>query len=87
LKGKKIEEINKEYYWGVIRDKIYIPEAVNENESSGSYLYIDLGPSGTMANFVKYNLKPDSISKTFNIITPFDNELKNLDCISNFFSI
>ena len=47
----------------------------------GSYFYIDLGPSGTMANFVKYNLKPDSISKTFNIIAPFDNELKNLDYI------
>lgn len=41
-------------------------------------MYIDLGPSGTLANFVKRNLTPDSESKVHTILTPFGQDVRKL---------
>ena len=37
----------------------------------GEHLYLDLGPSGTLANFVVRNLAPSSRSRGNAIMTPF----------------
>jgi bacillaene synthase trans-acting acyltransferase len=47
-------------------------------EQGGSYLYVDLGPSGSMATAVKYNLGPDSASRQFAVMTPYGNESRQL---------
>ncbi len=86
LKGKEINEVNYKYYWDVISEKMFFPEAIFENEKKGSFIYLDLGPSGTLSNFVRKNLSVSSKSKAFEIITPFGNELQNLEKIQKYLS-
>jgi len=47
-------------------------------EEVGPLLYLDLGPSGTSATFVKYNLSSTSKSKTHTIMTPYHKEVFQL---------
>ena len=48
-------------------------------EKRASYTYLDLGPSGTLATFVKYNLHNQSCSKSFSILNPFGQDVRNLE--------
>jgi acyl transferase domain-containing protein len=48
-------------------------------EASGPYLYVDLGPSGSLATAVKYTLNPESKSEFLSVITPFGQESRHLD--------
>lgn len=60
LKGETINEnIPSNYFWDVICKPFNFPTVVTqlENDMKGAY-YLDLGPSGTMATFMKYNLGP-----------------------------
>lgn len=52
---------------------------VRRLESSGPCLYIDLGPAGSMATTVKYNLIEGSRSEILAIITRFGQEVRNLE--------
>jgi len=50
------------YLWDVIREPILFMKTVRNLEKKDSYIYLDLGPSGTLANFVKQNLARNSES-------------------------
>ncbi len=82
--GKEIADISDTYLWEIVRKPIQFQEAVRALEQNNNYIYIDLGPSGTLATFLKYNLKQESDSKTFGIITPFGQDLKNLHKMHDF---
>jgi trans-AT polyketide synthase/acyltransferase/oxidoreductase domain-containing protein len=47
-------------------------------------MYIDLGPAGSLANVIKYNVKENSKSKSFQIMSPFQQELKKLEEIRKY---
>jgi Polyketide synthase modules and related proteins len=79
LDGNIINKISKTYLWDVVRKPIEFAKAIGMMEQLGSYEYLDLGPSGTLANFVKYNLTIESQSRHTSIITPYSDELQNLD--------
>lgn len=84
VKGTEAEEFDAAYFWDVVRQPIRLPEAVEFLEAGGPCAYVDLGPSGTNANFVKHNLPEDAVSKCFPIITPFGGELKRLEAFKKF---
>ncbi|KAA1242476.1 acyltransferase domain-containing protein [Aquimarina sp. RZ0] len=70
-----IDHIADNYFEQVVSQYTNFSKVVDYIESKGSFLYIDLGPSGTGSTFVKYNLPPASQgSKTFSIMSPFKNE-------------
>jgi len=71
-------ELPVNYFWNVVSEYTDFPATVRYIESKGPCLYIDLGPSGTSASFVKYNLSPASSSQTFQIMTPFKGEGQRL---------
>jgi len=81
LYGKLVNQVPKDYFWNVIRNPIQFPHAIKVLESIRPHIYIDLGPSGTQANFAKYNLKKDSKSEVFSIISPFGQDVKNLNIL------
>lgn len=85
LDGKIIRDFPYDYFWKVVRRPICFTEAINTLEGQGEYLYIDLGPSGTLTNFAKHNLSIESRSQCLSVITPFNNELKNLDNLKKIF--
>lgn len=78
IKNKELDVVVKNYFGEVVSAYTNYPKTVKYIENKDTCLYIDLGPSGTSATFVKYNLDPSSKSKTFQIMTPFGRELEQL---------
>ncbi len=62
--------IHPNQFWNAVRKPIYFQNMIEALERENNYTYIDLGPSGTLATFVKYNLKKESSSKIHTVLTP-----------------
>lgn len=67
------------HFWDCIRLPIQFQMTLEKLETGNSYYYIDIGPSGTLATFVKYNLKLTSSSQYLALMTPFGQDIKNLE--------
>src|SRR5207244_503672 len=57
--------IDHQYFWDVIRRPFYFGKAVKFLEDIEPFNYVDLSPSGALANLVKYNLIGSSSQSTF----------------------
>ena len=51
-----------EHLWRVARDPVRFQLSVEHLEATGPHIYVDLGPSATLANFLKYALPATSRS-------------------------
>jgi bacillaene synthase trans-acting acyltransferase len=66
------------YFWEIARQPIRFRDMIAELESSNDrYRYIDVGPAGTLATFLRYGLEPTSQSTAHPIVTPFGHDQKN----------
>lgn len=72
------QHITQQYYWDLIRQPVNFEKTVQALEDEGAYLYIDAGPSGTLATFVKYLLKPGSSSQALPLLDQFGYNMRNL---------
>lgn len=77
-------EFNISQLWECVRLPMLFNKIILSQELKAPYLYIDVGPSGTLATFIKYNLSPASHSKYFPILTPFGNDTINLGKLLNY---
>jgi acyl transferase domain-containing protein len=73
-----IRELPSGYFWSVVRNRIRFRDAVANLEQQGNYRYIDVGPSSTLATFLKYQLNSLSASTIHPILTPYGHEQMNL---------
>ncbi len=64
--------------WGVTRGPVQFQRTVDWMEERGPHSYVDLGPSGTLASFVRTNTRPGSASLVFPVVTPFARDAANL---------
>ncbi|PHR18566.1 MAG: hypothetical protein COA38_20005 [Fluviicola sp.] len=87
FKSKELDVIPEDYFWKVVSEYANFSEMVNYMENNGNYLYVDLGPSGASGTCVKYNLNPTSTSETIQIMTPFMQELNQLEKLKNLFEV
>lgn len=67
-----------DYFWQMARNPIRFADTVAHLERGGPHRYIDVGPSGTLATFVKYGLPKTSGSTACATLTPYGQDLKNL---------
>lgn len=67
------------HFWPVFRDPIHFHQTILKLEMSGSYHYIDAGPTGTLSTFVKKILRPMSGSVTSSVLTPYGLDMKMLN--------
>ena len=65
----------------MLRQPILFQQSVQILEKQQPLIYIDIGPSGTLATFVKYNLPSTSQSMQLPILTQYGNAVSNLDRI------
>lgn len=72
--GGVLREASDDFFWKVARDQIGFMPAMAHLEQSGPVDYLDLGPSGTLATFLKYLLPQDSTSRRFTLMTPYRRE-------------
>ncbi len=73
MSGIKAEFLNtppQNYFWDVIRYPLKFRENLLVFEKQGSNIFLDLGPQGTLANFVKRNIS-DHTQSIYAILTPF----------------
>ncbi len=86
LYSKEITRYPIDYFWDVIRYPTLFQKTIKNLEKDNNYIYMDLGPSGTLATFAKYNLEGcNSGSETYSILTPFGQDVKNLENITKKF--
>ena len=79
-----VTSVNNDHLVKITRKPIEFQKTVHELEKKQNYIYLDLGPSGTLANFVKYNLTQDSQSESFDLLNPFGRDLRNLEQIREY---
>ncbi|WP_026132495.1 MULTISPECIES: acyltransferase domain-containing protein [unclassified Janthinobacterium] len=76
-----LTQLPQNYFWNVAREPIRFQQTIAELEKSAPYRYLDLGPAGTLATFLKYTLPPGSASTAHAVLSPFGGELLKLSSI------
>lgn len=66
------------FFWNVVRNPIRFREAAARMEQRGVRRYIDVGPAGTLATFLKYGRPLARGSTVHAILTPFGGDQNNL---------
>jgi acyl transferase domain-containing protein len=79
--GGVLKEVTARHLWDVTRNVVDFAKTIRQLESSGPYFYADLGPSGSMATAVKYNLERGSQSELLTVSSAFGNECKNVEVL------
>lgn len=79
--GGLVTDISRHHLWDVCRKPIEFRKTIEALEDKNSFLYLDLGPSGTLATFVKYNLRPQSGSVAMPTLTPYGSAIRNIERI------
>lgn len=69
------------FFWDVVRNPIRFREMTARLEREGARRYIDIGPAGTLATFLKYGLPSTTKSTIHSILTPFGLDQKNLSAV------
>lgn len=75
--SRTFDALQPEFLWKVIRDRIEFGRTIAGLAQQGPYRYIDVGPSGTLAAFLRYLLPADSGSEVLRVLTPFGGEIKS----------
>lgn len=73
-----LASVSQNYFWEIVRVPVQFQKTIDilEEQEHAPYVYLDLGPSGTLATFVKYNLKNKSSgSKSLFVLNPFKDEV------------
>ena len=86
IKGKVLSALPGDYFWQVARQPSNFIQLTAFLEEQAPCLYIDLGPSGTCANFIKHNLDRTSKSRYISILTPFRKGLEQLEKLKQILS-
>lgn len=76
-------EYDKQLFWDIVRNPICFSDTMIKfqefNGSYENYNFIDSGPAGTLATFIKYLLGGQIPGENiFSILTPFNQDLNNL---------
>ncbi len=79
LKTQQIDSVNADHFWDLIRQPIDFAQTIQKMLEKDDYLFIDVGPSGTLATIVKYLLPKGTQSLSIELINQFGNDLQMID--------
>lgn len=71
-----------DYLWNVVRRPIRFRETTTALERQGPRRYVDVGPAGTLATFLKYGLPATSTSTVHAVLTPYGVDQKNFATVA-----
>ncbi|WP_406725042.1 ACP S-malonyltransferase [Streptomyces sp. GD-15H] len=77
--GHLVERPSAEHFWRVARLPIEFQRTMDAMRARGDFLYLDLGPSGTLHNFVRGNLPAGTRSTSLALLSPFGHDPGLLD--------
>lgn len=76
-----VADVSGDYFWDVVRRPMRFRETIAQLEAQGPCRYIDAGPAGTLATFLKYGILANSPSTAHTILTPFGGDQKNMTAL------
>lgn len=76
--AETLTELPAAYLWRAVREPIRFRSAIAGLERASAHRYIDLGPSGTLAAFLKHGQLTGPGSSVHSILTPFGRDRANL---------
>ena len=80
---KVLYKTHRNFLWNVVRRRINFYETFMHFDRLGSFTYLDLGPSGTLANFARQIIaESGSKSRSIQIMTPYTNDYEKYRGIS-----
>lgn len=79
IKQETVENTDDNFFWEVIRYPVDFEKTVKAMLAHGDYIFIDAGPSGILATFVKYNLAFDSTCLTLQMLNPFGKDMSSME--------
>ena len=78
-----LSDLSVDYFWDVVRHPVRFRETTSRLErQGGARRYIDVGPAGTLATFMKYGVPATTRSTVHAILTPYGFDQKNLAAVS-----
>lgn len=77
-----LSDLSEDYFWNVVRQPIRFRETTARLEQQGARRYIDVGPAGTLATFLKYGLPATTTSTMHAILTPYGVDQRNFATVS-----
>ncbi|MDI6516698.1 ACP S-malonyltransferase [Streptomyces coelicoflavus] len=77
--GRLVERPGADHFWQVARRPIEFERAMAAMRARGDFLYLDLGPSGTLHNFVRGNLPAGDRSRSLPLLSPFGHDPRSLE--------
>lgn len=80
-----VERFHDDYLWDVLRRPIWFQKTIRLMEEKGEYVYLDLGPTGTLATLGRHLIGETSRSESLALLSPFDRDLQNLEKVGRFF--
>ena len=80
-----IDDINHDFFWNVNRYPVEFETTISKMLDD-DYHFIDVGPSGTLATFIKYLSKPSSSSSFIETINQFGKDIKTIEKLNQIFS-
>ncbi|MCY7296485.1 acyltransferase domain-containing protein [Alteromonas sp. a30] len=78
IDGDVKTEFDMAYTWDAVRQPIMFQKAIQNFNPQGHFRYVDVGPSGTLAAFIKYNVSRDSAPQILPILGPRGSNEKRL---------
>lgn len=70
-RAEVLDELPADFFWDVVRRPIRFRETAACLEQRGPHRYVDVGPSGTLATFLKYGLPATTRSTVHPVLTAF----------------
>lgn len=74
----RVDAVTGDGMWAAMRSPVEFARTIEKMTAAGDATFVDLGPSGTLATFVKYLLPPGSGSQQVHTINRFGQDLKSL---------
>jgi trans-AT polyketide synthase/acyltransferase/oxidoreductase domain-containing protein len=76
--GEALRALSASHLWSVVREPIRFQHALGMLAAQGEHRYIDAGPGGTLATFVKYALPAGSASPIHHVMSPLGSDMQRL---------
>lgn len=85
LTSESLLELDERYLWNLVRDRVNFKKTIENLVKHGDYIFIDVGPSGTLSTLVKYLLPAHSRSIYMETMNQYGRNLDSLKKLNNHF--
>lgn len=79
--GRIIAPLEADHFWRALRRPIRFAASVEALEKRAAHLYVDIGPTGTLASFLKRGLPAEAGARVKAVMTPFGGGLRNYELL------